>query len=76
MNRTTARQELAATDIFAGDWDDEGTTSVALPLDIADQLLTLRGWKMSGQGAWISPTGSAYWHIEEALQVALTAETI
>jgi len=82
---TTEGGEQAARDRMAGDWDQDGTTSVYLPRDVAERLLVERGWNpvgvenprpsdRLGAGGWLSPSGEHYWQLDEALTIALIAE--
>ena len=71
---TTVYGEDAARDRLRGDWDADGTVSVHLPRDVAERLLAERGWRYQRNASWEGPTGRTYWHIEEALAVALIAE--
>jgi hypothetical protein len=62
---------------FQTDWDADGTVSVHLPTDVAERLLAERGWNLITVGrstGWESPDGFRYWHTDEALALALTAE--
>ena len=82
---TTYDGEIAARDRLAGEWYQDGTTSVHLPRDVAERLLVERGWTPIGvenprpsdtvsAGGWVSPSGEHSWHTDEALQIALVAE--
>jgi hypothetical protein len=68
--------EDAAREMLAGDWDAAGTTSVHLPREQGMRLLEVRGWYIGSNGEWLSPSGSSYWHTDEALTVALLAEAL
>ena len=71
---STASLEMAR-DRMRGDWDEDGTISVHLPVDVAGRLLAERGWDLAPQGGWIAPgTRWHYWHTSEALTLALIAE--
>lgn len=78
---TTTAGEDVARDIYRGDWDADGTTSLYLPTAIAEQLLRARGWQRLYSGhidpqpaGWRSPTGHRCWETAEALQIAITAD--
>lgn len=73
----------AARERLRGDWDEDGTSSVYLPVDAAQALLRARGWtteqrelKRSGFAytVYIAPDGEQYDSAGDALQVALVAE--
>lgn len=76
---TTAEGLRRAREIFRGDWDDNGTTAVYLPRAVAEKALADRGWRRGthrrGPGPWISPSGYREWDTNEALRMAITAET-
>ena len=52
--------------------DADGPT-ITLHGDVADALLTARGWTHRDR-AWYAPDGQRYWMRDEALTIALTAE--
>lgn len=72
----TQQQETAARQTLRGDWDAAGTTSAHLPRAAAIALLEARGWTQDAGYAWTSPHGTEVWETEEALQIALLAETV
>jgi hypothetical protein len=59
---------------------EPGTVSVHLNGDVVEALLLARGWQRVDIGretaAWNAPDGERYWHRDEALTVALTAEVV
>jgi len=76
-----AMQEKAARDLFQTDWDEDGTVSVHLPIDVGTDLLDRCGYRFDlsrGQsnGQWVSPNGERFWHIEEALTRALASQVM
>lgn len=72
---TTASGMEAARAILRGNWDDNGTESVYLPVEFAARLLEQRGWTLNISGYWISPVSSnPYLSAGDALQAALLAE--
>jgi hypothetical protein len=76
--------ELAARDRLGSDWDDDGTTAVYLPKDVAERLLAERGWQPEYRehprwghhlAGWRSPNGLGFLaDTQEALTIALVAE--
>jgi hypothetical protein len=75
----TMSAESAAVDLLGTDcWDENGTTSVYLPADVAPRILKARGWTMRRDDdpryGWTSPEGRHFWATDEALTVALIAE--
>ena len=59
---------------------EPGVVSVHLNGEIVEMLLIARGWTRVELGretsAWNAPDGERYWHRDEALTVALTAEVV
>lgn len=51
------------------------TVSVHLDAEVARGLLLARGWVRPEGGGWRSPDGSHYWQVDEALTVALEADS-
>lgn len=74
MSTTTAYQEAAAVKLLNAD-HYTANVSISLPADIVVDLLIARGWNSDAERAWVSPSGERYWSIDEALTVALLAET-
>jgi hypothetical protein len=68
----------AARERLANDRDAADTVSTELPAHVAVQLLSENGWRV-GDGAfgglWTAPDGGIIYGIDDALQVALTAES-
>jgi hypothetical protein len=67
--------------LFRSDWDCNGTVSVHFPTRIARQLLGNRGWQQvrNDDGthfAWKAPNGDRFWHTDDAVKFALTAECV
>lgn len=77
---TTAEGLDRARVVFRGDWDEQGVTAVHLPTSIAQKALTNRGWHRGthrrGPGLRISPSGHRVWDTDEALRMAIAAETL
>lgn len=84
MTTKTTANYAEARDIYKGEWDEHGTTSVHLPRRIAIQILTEAGWTpiMSSKvedriDGWVDPNGDwRSWHTDEALQVELAAQAL
>lgn len=57
---------------------EPGTVSIHLNGEVVDSLLIARGWQRvpyRETAWWIAPDGEKVWHRDEALTLALTAET-
>jgi hypothetical protein len=68
----------AARERLASDRGADATVSTELPVHVAAHLLSENGWRVSDGpfgGCWTAPDGSAIYGIDDALQVALTAES-
>jgi hypothetical protein len=67
-----------ARERLAKDRDDAGSVLAELPAHVAVQLLSEHGWRVGDGpfgGLWTAPDGSAIHGIDDALQVALIAES-
>lgn len=85
MDTNTQALEDARAIYRRDDWDGDGTTSIHLPTNIAVALLDAKGWQVTrhpGIGGrpthscYTAPDGKVCWELDEALQIALTAETL
>ena len=68
----------AARERRAGYQDAEETVIAQLPVHVAVHLLSENGWRVGDGpfgGCWTAPDGSSIFGIDEALQVALIAES-
>ena len=63
-----------------GNWDEDGTVSVHLPVDVARTLLRQAGWDYVGHGCWtnaeLDSRASGYISTDEAVQIQILAQTI
>jgi hypothetical protein len=80
----------AASDVFAGDWDNDGSDVVYLPTSIGTKLLERQGWVIEpargGESYTIpghtprSQGGKAghdyFWHRQDAIRLAIAAEAL
>jgi len=68
----------AARERRAGYQDADETVITELPVHVAVHLLSENGWRVGDGpfgGCWTAPDGSMIYGIDDALQVALVAET-
>lgn len=75
LGHTTALAEAAAShyiDTQARDISDP--CSLHLPRAVGAAFITARGWRAVSTGGWVSPSGSHYWVLAEAVEIALIAE--
>lgn len=71
----TAGQIDAASLVYRGDWDADGTAIAYLPIHIATDFLVKHGWVNDDRGFWFHesyPT-KKFWETGEALQISITA---
>ena len=69
----------AARERRAGYSDVDETVITQLPVHVAVHLLSESGWRVGDGpfgGCWTGPDGSTIYGIDDALQVALTAESL
>jgi len=68
----------AARERLAGHSDSDDTVITQLPVHVAVHLLSENGWRVGDGpfgGCWTGPDGSTIYGIDDALQVALIAES-
>lgn len=76
---TDSQQDLNiwnAEQIYKGDWDKDGTTTIALSTYIAKALAAKLGITRNGKKGPYTFGDKQYWELDEALQIALTVDAL